>query len=284
MPTFTSVMSDLARTPTRTPTGALPDVAVRDVEVKPSAEGQTQELFLSPRVLDRRAFDVFADSMRELIERAADETAKLALAAGKADAAQQTLAQEGARLEARHAAALASAQLVHAQAEDAKRLIHGVEESALRLRTLEMATARGVEEARKRLDELTRTAEARLAQLVDAATERLDELERRASEAHARAEAMASVGAVGLLGSLCARAETLTASTPEAMGPGLADLVARAERTRAWTKDAMSDLDQLREQCMHVRQMVGDTILQLCDAADRSADRSTAISSTPPRS
>lgn len=244
----------------------------RDVEVKPAAPtpAPTQELFLSPRVLDRKAFDVFADSMRELIEQAANETAKLALAAGKAEAAQQKLAEESARLEARTAAAQANAQLVHAQAEDAKRLMHTIEESALRLRTLEMATSRGIDDARRRVEELHRIAESRLIETIDAATERIRDLEQRVTDAEARARALTTSGPVGLLGALCARAETLTASTPDATGPGLADLVARAERTKTWTKDAMGDLAALREQCMHVREMVGDTILQLCDAADRA--------------
>lgn len=70
------------------------------LETKPSRDVLDQ-VFLSPRVLDKTAFEEFAGVMKQLIERATQDTKKLETAAAHAETVQQKLAETAPLIEAR---------------------------------------------------------------------------------------------------------------------------------------------------------------------------------------
>ncbi len=70
------------------------------LETKPSRDVLDQ-VFLSPRVLDKTAFEEFAGVMKQLIERATDDTKKLETAAAHAETVQKKLAETAPLIEAR---------------------------------------------------------------------------------------------------------------------------------------------------------------------------------------
>lgn len=252
------------------------------VELKPPGQVM-QEVFLSPKVLDREAFETFSGALRVLIERAAEQTAALAVAATQAERAQARLAEQQQALEARSAALQTSMQLVAAQAEEAKRFMNAVEEAGLRLRTIELATNRGIDDARRRLAEVEASTGARLREAVEDAGEQVTRIEQRLAQAEARLKQLSAEGPVQLLRALCERAESLVAPG-SADQTSLASLVSRGERVAGWVRAALTDLDQLRQQSEEARRLVAGSILQLAEVADAveaSLPRPTPRASAP---
>lgn len=242
------------------------------VEMKPTGQVM-QEVFLSPRVLDGRAFDHFSESLRALIEQAATQTAALAEAAVRAEQAQERLAQRAAAIETRVEAAQTSIQLVAAQSEEMRRSMGAVEEAGLRLRTLELATSRGIEDAQKRLTQLESITGARLTEAIADVTAQVDQLEARLNAAEARIRQLSTDGPVAMLRAVCERAERLLATSKAGNQPTLGDIVTRGERLLGWVKQASTDLAQLQDQSQMVRTMLGESVLAAADAVDRLEER-----------
>lgn len=121
-----------------------------------------REIFLTPRVIDRRSFDEFSATLRELIARADDERRELARAASSAG-------------ELREAAGSAAREL----RQSLEQTLRAAESFDERLSVAEqlLAQTRGSEEAIERL----REAGERLVR------DRVEELERRVEEEIARA-------------------------------------------------------------------------------------------------
>ncbi len=236
------------------------------VEIKPPA---MQEMFLSPRVLDREAFEVFSSALRTLIETAAQQTADLAIAATHAENAQKRLAQQAQEIEAKIAGAQTSLQLVAAQSDDARRLMGSVEDAGLRLRTIAMATDRGIDEARVRLAHVQQAAGERLRETIDDATGKVLELEARLAQAEARLSALSADGPVSMLRAVCERAERLLHTNDPTQAPGLAELVRRAESMGDQVRASMTDLAQLRELAEGARRELAQAVLDAADKADR---------------
>lgn len=217
-------------TPTPTPLSS-PDASGEERGVGTNGRTATlsqpvSEVFLSPRVIDREAFNDYAGSLRRLIEQSADRGDALRAATAEADAAHQQLRDLATRHTARFELAAKAMAGLDERSAKAEQMLLAVQQAALSLDTFRAEAAEIVNASaaagRARLEEDQALAEARLRETLDRAeaverrlaavaadTERVvaerealmeqraeavmgrwqGRIERAAAEAHARAEA-----------------------------------------------------------------------------------------------
>lgn len=139
------------------------------------ARGVIQEVFLSPRVVDKEAFNDFAASLRRLIEEAAGQAQTLRSASADASAAREALRESAARNGPKVEAATRALAMLEQRAGDAERMLAAAKDAAA-----------GLESLRADVDAAARAREAEFEQrLADAARR----FEQRALDAEAQAEA-----------------------------------------------------------------------------------------------
>lgn len=153
-----------------------------------------QEVFLSPRVVDREAFNDFSGSLRKLIEEAAEQRAALREAAAGATTAQQALKDAAGKNQPKLEAAIRALQLLDQRAGDAERALSAALEASAGLQAardeiLDLARQKG-DELAERIGSLVSAGEARLTTVLEraeaTARARFDELESRARAAEER--------------------------------------------------------------------------------------------------
>lgn len=208
-------------------------------------------VFLSPRVVDRGAFEDFAGQLRGLIERAAAERELLERAAARAEAWLERVRGEGAGLESRLSAAERSAEAIGRQVSQLEgamaSVVARVAEAAGaedRLAKLAAETPRKIETevrlvvqlAQDRVRAVHDEAAARALHLEHTAERRLSEAEAGLAEALGRVEERAGAARDALEQSVGALEERLAKLADQIIrftGPGLraiSQVCDRAER------------------------------------------------------
>lgn len=146
-----------------------------ETDQRPKAD-VIQEVFLSPRVIDREAFNDYSGSLRRLIEEAAHQAEALKAAAAEANQAQTALRETAARHQGRQ--------------ENVTRALAAIDQrlaEADRLAQLAEQTRRGIEsastEAQTGLSARTEELAARLDAAALAATETVRRAEHGSTEA-----------------------------------------------------------------------------------------------------
>jgi len=213
----------------------------------------TPEIFLSPRVIDRQAFEDYSRALRELINEAAAGSEMLRQSAVDAEQAKtslrETIASQQATIEhSTKLIALLDQRAVQTRqtlegALDTTRLVEAVRESSDVLMSERLAHLnRRIEEAVRLADERVSSVDRRLSPL-------MKEADRRIQTLNGQVDAQLSPTIAGLQ-SLCDRAEAIIgkAGTDGTGGTGLADLVNRAEAARTETSIAVGRLEVVREQ------------------------------------
>lgn len=157
------------------------------------------EVFLSPRVIDREAFNDYAGSLRTLIEQAGDRGQSLRQATGEAEAAHQQLKDLATKHTARFELAAKAMAALDERAGKAEKMLIAVQQAALSLDAFREDAARIVNQAvagcQARLDESlaavmarSETAQARADARAQEALARVAALEERLAAMDQRIE------------------------------------------------------------------------------------------------
>jgi chromosome segregation ATPase len=141
-----------------------------------------REVFISPRVIDREAFNDYAASLRRLIEQAAGQAETLRGAAAEADQARTAIKELTAKHQSKFDLAARLLNTLDQRAADAERVLEAARTAAASLDHLRA-------DADVALSEYTRRLDAKIEQIAAATQARLDEVEARGRE---RLERMAA--------------------------------------------------------------------------------------------
>ena len=250
--------------------------------IQPGPDGVVGEIFLAPRVIDRRAFGELASELRRLVERAAaeraslggalDQTAESLKAIRQSEASQQGNLELTARALKRLDERLAKSQQLLDQASSVSSLIekfdgradalieHKIQALEARLEAAEAGAAARVESLEQRLKSSTREIEQRIAALRQDAEGVVGPALAALSEALERAQ--------GMLG----RSPTDKSGTPATPG-SLTDIVERAERAKAGGDEALSRLLQVQTTSAATQTTVNALAEQLAGLMIRLEDR-----------
>ena len=161
-------------------TSAEPKAAVSSGPLSQPEAGAASEIFLSPRVVDREAFNDFSQTLRHLISEAQSNAAALKVAGEQAESARIGLNE----LVARHQAATASGAKVLSgldqRAGEGERVYAAAKEAAATLEAIKKTTTGAAEESRDLVARLVSEAVERAAREFEG---RLEELRQRAERA-----------------------------------------------------------------------------------------------------
>ena len=188
-----------------TPTALSPQPAARSAAPKPSpaskparnvsrpstidtgpAQGSIKEVFLSPRVIDREAFNDFAGSLRALIADAQAHAKALAAATAGAQEAQATASEIANRHQSRFDAAARVLSSLDERATQTQHLLGAARDAANTLDAIRTDASGLIDghtrAVRERLDQVLARAEARMAEFEEAALARAAAFERTLAE------------------------------------------------------------------------------------------------------
>ncbi len=127
------------------------------LETKPSRE-VIDQVFLSPRVLDKAAFEEFAGIIKQLIERATEDTRRLQAAATEADTIYRKLAEATPRLESRLSGADDATRALETGASEFREGLARAAECAVRAESAEARVERATRETIAQLESRLLTA------------------------------------------------------------------------------------------------------------------------------
>lgn len=215
--------------------------------------GQAPEIFVSPRVVDRRAFSEMAGELRELIQQAGAERAALVAGldqAGRAtddfrsrEAAQAMNIELCARALKRVEEKLARAEALLAQAADAGKIVEQID-----ARTGNIVQSK-VEALEARVQAIQSAATAHAEALEERLKRATRELEQRIEAVRRDAEAIVAPPTQALT-ALCGRAAQILGREPGTVGPiaegSLGDVLARAQALSMQTTETCERLDRAR--------------------------------------
>ncbi len=206
----------------------------------PPGESQTAaRVFLSPRVVDKAAFDDFAAALRGLIDKAAAEKGQLATAAAGAEAVRRSLSETTSANEEH--LALAAKALATAEQRDkaARRLLEDATSAYKAIERFEKETGSLIEQK-------LRSVEGRLADLHKRAATQTGDVESRLEGLLARLEeryAMLEVEAEGRIEKHAAAALKRLEALPEPILRRADEIEARLEGLLARVDERLAVLD-----------------------------------------
>jgi hypothetical protein len=248
----------------------------------PLADDPLQPVFVSPRVVDQRAFDDLSGRLRLLIDQAVDRQQELRASLERAAATAEGF--KAAELSQQTSLEVAGRAVVRVEerVREAERLLD---------RTAQIAEA--TDEFSRRADEIIAQ---KLAAFDEAVALKLAELERRSSAVEARlAEASATLERkldavrddadniltpnIAVLNAACDRAARVLgrSETGELTPDSLADVVSRAEAVQKSTAGAASDLREIADRAEKTRVTMGDWINTMTDLVDKLDKERNAI-------
>lgn len=194
-----------------------------------------QEIFLSPRVVDREAFNDFSASLRRLIEQASSQAEALKVASESAISAQNAIRELTGKNHPKIEAAARALAMLDSRAQEADRLVGAARDAAASLELLRRNTQTAVHQHQS---ELTGRLEAAL----KSAEERIAELERKAQGAGlAQLDAMES-----RLAALIAQSDAAAQRLAEQASANQARMTAAAQDVLREAADAHAKSDHLR--------------------------------------
>lgn len=243
-----------------------------------SPEVVVGEVFLSPRVVDRRAFSELSGELKEIVERAAIERAAMIAALDQAGKSLQDLRSREQTQQVNIELALRALKSIEeksgrveellARASDTARLFEAIDAKADNLIDAKL----GLIEAR--LDSLTAGATAKAEALEERIRRAGKELEQRVEAIRRDAQQISAPVHDGLL-ALCERA-TLLASAQPGRG-GLGELIAQGERLRIDAERTIESLDQAHANASASRTQTEEWIASAGARLDQLAERRAAI-------
>jgi hypothetical protein len=226
--------------------------------VAPKSVPQADEIFLSPRVVDRQAFNDFAGQLRELIEQAGAAAEALRGAAGEAQRTRDSLRDAMNANQMKLDMATRALATIDQKAEQTRKMIDSASDFASRVDGLR-------EQADQVITERVGILCQRLNEAEEAATAQVDELHARLAgtltaaderESQLRRALEAAAGPlVGQLAELVERAE----ATMEG-DAGLAAMVQRAECAGHAAASAAGELGAIRQQAEQARRILGEAL------------------------
>lgn len=198
-----------------------------------------QEVFLSPRVIDREAFNDYSGSLRKLIEEAAAQTDRLKAAAAEAQGAQQALRETAARNQGRLEAATKALAVIEQKTAEADRLMQSAKEA-------DRNAQNRLAELNGKIEQMQRQAEENVRRLEKRATDSVQGFMTNAERVLAQSEA----GLKELKTQAASPAgpdATVDARAAEASVMELRRLIGEAERQREAATSALVAVSQAAE-------------------------------------
>lgn len=248
-----------------------------------------QDIFLSPRVVDRQAFNDFSRSLRELIDQAAAGSESLRRSALEAEQARtslrETIASQQVKLE-QSTKLLAQADQ---KAQQTRKLIEEAGDPAATIEAMRVRLDHLVEEKLAKLiqhvEEGVRDAEGHMVSVGERLAPLMREADRRITSLNGQLDAQLAPSIAGLQ-RLCERADTIIGKAgPDGMTDGtevggLNNLVIRAERTKDEAALAFRQLDSVREQADQARRILGEALHAAMPLIDEVASVQGHLEST----
>lgn len=263
-------LSPLAPSATPPSSGA----ASRDL----SPEVVVNDVFLSPRVVDRRAFSELSGELKEIVERAAIERGAMIAALDQAGKSLQDLRSREQTQQVNLELALRALKSIEeksarveellVRASDTARLFEAIDAKAESLVSAKL----GVIEAR--LEALTAGATAKAEALEERIRRAGRELEQRVEAIRRDAQQITAPVHDGLL-TLCERA-TLLASSQPGRG-GLGELIAQGEKLRIDAERVIESLDKAHTHATESKLQTEEWIASAGTRLDQLAQRRAAI-------
>ncbi len=236
------------------------------------------EVFLSPRVVDRRAFAELAGELREVVERAAIERAAMIAALDQAGRSLQDLRSREQTQQVNLELALRALKTIDEKSQSAEALIARAGDTAKLIEAID-ARADGLVAAKvsaieARLDTLTAAATAKAEALEERIRRAGRELEQRVEAIRRDAQQIAAPVQDGLL-ALCERAALLASAQPG--HGGLGELIARGEQLRLDTDRTIRELDKVHDGSQSMRAEIDQWLAGASAHMDQLAQRRAAI-------
>lgn len=253
----------------------------------PAARG-VQDIFLSPRVVDRQAFNDFSQSLRELIDQAAAGTEALRRSALEAEQAKASLKELIATQQMKLEQSTKMIALVDQKAQQTRKLIEGAGDPTARIEELRSRTDTLVQDRlaqlAQRVEDAVTAADARISSVSDRLAPLMKEADRRIATLNGQLDAELAPSIAGLQ-HLCDRADVIIGrGGPDGTSAGgLNDLVVRAERTKDEAAFALRQLDSVREQAEQARRMLGEAVTASLPLIDEVASVQGHLESTVAR-
>lgn len=235
-----------------------PSSPVATASSAPARDGSpdvvVSEIFLSPRVVDRRAFSELSAELREIVERAAIERAAMVAALDQAGTSLQELRSREQSQQMNLELALRALKTIEEKSGKVEDLLGRAAETSKLFEALDAqadALMNGkLASMEARLDALSAGATAKAEALEERIRRAGKELEQRVEAIRRDAQQIAAPVQDGLL-ALCERA-TVLASTQPGRG-GLGELITRGEQLRHDAERAVRELDAAHERSQIAR-------------------------------
>lgn len=210
------------------------------------------QVFLSPRVLDKAAFDEFSSIVKQLIERASEATRSLQSAAAQAEAVHKRLAESAPVIESRLTGAGAAITTLDARTSEVRAALNKAAECALRAETAQAAIE-------QRTTDTLSQVETRIASITRNGHDALENA-RAAVEVRARETAETALRAI------------------EAAGQRLEDLeVQSAARVTALVEKTAQSIQELEDRLNQITGRIATLTGAGLGAVASLCDRATAI-------
>ncbi|MFN0010861.1 MAG: hypothetical protein ACKVS8_04370 [Phycisphaerales bacterium] len=257
--TAPAALSATPRTRTSKQSPGRPDPAIKEV-------------FLSPRVIDREAFNDFAGSLRALIAEGHTQTVALLAAAAEADAAHAAVREVPARHQARLDAATRALASLDERCGQTERLLGAAKDAACTLEAIRTDADRLIEShtrtVRDRLDQALARTEARLAEFERVAELRVLTLERTLGERIEAGLARLDAHAARATADLGGAAERVVAEISHSAQ-------ASADEIRGAAENALAAVSTNHEQHARAAEAARLTLHTAAQAAQHAAQEAT---------
>lgn len=218
----------------------------------------SEDIFLSPRVVDRQAFNDFAGQLRELIEQAAAHTEAIRAAAGEAQRTRDSLRDVMNANQMKLDMASRALATIDQKAEQTRRMIESASDVALRVDGLRAQADQIITERVGILCQRLNEAEEAAAGQVDALHARLmDSMGGAKDQEKSLRDALEAAK-----GSVVDRVAELVERAEAAVGGenGLGSLIERAEAAGRTAVLATSELGEVRQQAEQARKILGEAL------------------------
>lgn len=227
-----------------------------------SAEVVVNDLFLSPRVIDKRAYSELAGEIRELLHQTVGERTALTAALDQAGRADQDFRQREAAQAVNLDLCAKALKKIDEKTARVETILARVDEAAGKLEYFEAQAQTivnvKVDALEARLEAIQAAASAKTEALEERLRTASREIEQRIDAIRRDAELIVAP-TTDHLKSLCARAAALAGTEPGHFGPAdpapgsLGDMIARAESLSRTAEEIVGQLDDSRQRAGHDR-------------------------------
>ncbi|MEM1328958.1 MAG: hypothetical protein AAGG07_00205 [Planctomycetota bacterium] len=233
--------------------------ATQHTETQAPAKSRIDEVFLTPRVLDRRSYDELSGSLRELIERAEGEGQTLESASQTVRSLRDGLRESTEELQGKIRAAAKVLPTFDERVRTAEELLR---DATARLDAVRETETRVNEELQARIDRFG----ARLEEMLSDAERRIAEVEQHAADRVAAGEA---------------RIEDVVRRLETGLGETAADAERRVESAKSGLEEALGTSGERAAEMQERFEAQSDAAMGVIDQAARDAAATVASSVRP---